>query len=101
MPPLEGADQVFVWLEDSGDTVAVCNQPGRIGILNAEDAEAYLPLVRAAYAQDKVVAAMASIGVTSDGLPPATVRVVRTIPIGAALSALSVSSQARDLGQTG
>ena len=44
------ADQLFVWLEDSGGTVAVCHQPGHIGSLNAEDAEAYLPLVRAARA---------------------------------------------------
>jgi hypothetical protein len=75
-PPVDAADQVFVWLEDSGGTVAVCNQPGRIGILNAEDAEAYLPLVQAALARDKVVAAMADIGSAAVGLPHSTVRVV-------------------------
>jgi hypothetical protein len=40
------------------------------------DAGAYLPLVRAAHAQDKVVAATADIRVTAHGLLPATVRVV-------------------------
>jgi len=67
---------VFVWLEDSGGAVAVCRQPGRIGVLDAADAGAYLPLVRAAQAQDKVVAATAGIRVTARGLLPATVRVV-------------------------
>jgi hypothetical protein len=53
------------------------DSPGsRIGILNAEDVGAYLPLVRAAHAQDKVVAATADIRVTARGLLPATVRVV-------------------------
>jgi hypothetical protein len=75
-PPAHAADRVFVWLEDTGGTVAVCNQPGRIGILNAEDAEAYLPLVRAAHARDKVLAATADIGRAAVGLPRATVRVV-------------------------
>ena len=67
---------VSVWLEDSGGMVAVCDKPGRIGILNAEDAEAYLPLVRSAHAQDKVVAAQAEILRTAGGWLPATVRVV-------------------------
>jgi hypothetical protein len=75
-PPVDSADQVFVWLEDSGGTVAVCNQPGRIGILNAEDAEAYLPLVRAADVRDKVVAATADIGRAAVGLSHSTVRIV-------------------------
>ena len=73
---VEGADQLFVWLEDSGGTVIVRNQPGRIGILNAEDAEAYLPLVRSAHARDKVVAAMADIGIAAAGLPHSTISVV-------------------------
>jgi hypothetical protein len=51
-------------------------RPGRLGVLNAEDAEAYLPLVRSAQAQGKVVAVTADIGVTARGLPPAAVRVV-------------------------
>jgi len=73
---VERADQLFVWLEDSGGTVVVRNQPGRIGILNAEDAETYLPLVRPAHARDKVVAAMADIGIAAAGLPHSTVSVV-------------------------
>jgi hypothetical protein len=52
---------VAAWLEDSGGTIAVHEQHGHIGVLNAEDAEAYLPLVRAAHAQDKAVAASAEI----------------------------------------
>jgi hypothetical protein len=76
MPSAEEAELVLVWLEDSGGAVAVCHQPGRIGVLDAADAGAYLPLVRAAQAQDKVVAATAGIRVTARGLLPATVRVV-------------------------
>ncbi|HET9971303.1 MAG TPA: hypothetical protein VFQ68_23915 [Streptosporangiaceae bacterium] len=76
MPPSAEAELVFAWLEESGGTVAVCCQPGRIGILDAGDAEAYLPLVRSAHAQGKVVAATADIRVTAGGLLPATVRVV-------------------------
>lgn len=76
MPPSAEAELVFAWLEESGGTVAVCCQPGRIGVLNAEDAGAYLPLVRSAHAQGKVVAATADIRVTAHGLLPATVRVV-------------------------
>jgi hypothetical protein len=76
LPSAEEAELVFVWLEDSGGAVAVCHQPGRIGVLDAADAGAYLPLVRAAHAQDKVVAATADIRVTARGLLPATVRVV-------------------------
>jgi hypothetical protein len=76
MPSPEGADLVFVWLEDGGGAVAVCCQPGRIGLLDAEDAEAYLPLVRTAHAQDKVVAATADIRVDAPGSLPVTVRVV-------------------------
>jgi hypothetical protein len=76
MPPPEGADLVFVWLEDSGGAVAVSCQPGRIGILEAGDALAYLPLVRVAAAQDQVVAATADIRVDAGGLRLATVRVV-------------------------
>jgi hypothetical protein len=68
----EGDELVFVWLEDSDGAVAVCCSPGRIGLLEAEDAEAYLPLVRAATGQDQVVAATTDIGRTT----PATVRVV-------------------------
>ena len=68
----DGADLVFAWLEDSDGTVAVCCEPGRIGVLEAGDAQAYLPLMRAAAAQDQVVAATADIGRTT----PATVRVV-------------------------
>jgi len=67
---------VSVWLEDSGGMVAVCGKPGRIGILDAEDAEAYLPLVRSAHAQDKVVAAQVEILRAAGGWLPATVRVV-------------------------
>jgi len=67
---------VSVWLEDSGGMVAVCGKPGRIGILDAEDAEAYLPLVRSAHAQDKVVAAQVVILRAAGGWLPATVRVV-------------------------
>lgn len=76
LPSPDGADLVFAWLEDSGGAVAVCCPPGRLGILNPEDAEAYLPLVRIASAQDKVVAATADIRVTAGRLLPATVRVV-------------------------
>jgi hypothetical protein len=76
MPSPDGADLVFVWLENSGGAVAVCCQPGRIGILEAKDAEAYRSLVLAAHAQDKVVAATADIRVDAGGLLPATVRVV-------------------------
>jgi hypothetical protein len=76
MPPPAEAELVFAWLDESGGTVAVCCPPGRIGVLNAEDAEAYLPLVRSAQAQGKVVAVTAGIGVTARGLLPAAVRVV-------------------------
>jgi hypothetical protein len=72
----DDADQLFVWLEDGDGTVAVFNQPGHIGSLNAEDAQAYLQLVRAARAQDKVVAAMADVGRQAADLSSATVRVV-------------------------
>ena len=71
-----GPEMVFVWLEESGGTVAVCHRPGRLGVVNAEDAEAYLPLVRAAHEQDKVVAAMADISLTARDFLPATVRVI-------------------------
>ena len=68
----DDADQAFVWLEDNDGIVAVCCAAGRIGLLAAADAQAYLPLVRVAAGQDQVVAAMADIGSTA----PATVRVV-------------------------
>jgi hypothetical protein len=72
-PPLSAeAELVFAWLEESGGTVAVCCSPGRIGILTAGDAEAYLPLVQSAHAQGTVVAATVDI---PDRLP-ATVRVI-------------------------
>lgn len=67
---------MFAWLEEDGGSVAVCCQPARLGILSADDAEAYLPLVRSAHGQGKVVAATADIRVTVRGLLPATVRVV-------------------------
>ena len=76
LPSAEEAELVFVWLEDRSGAVAVCHQPGRIGVLDAADAGAYLPLVRAAQAQDKVVAATADIRIAARGLLPATVRVV-------------------------
>jgi hypothetical protein len=76
MPPSAEAEMVFAWLEESGGMVAVCCQPGQIGVLDAEDAEAYLPLVRSAHAQGKVVAATADIRVIGRDLLPATVRVV-------------------------
>lgn len=68
----DDADLVFVWLEDDDGTVAVCCAPGRVGVLEAGAAEAYLPLVRAAAARDQVVAATSDISRTT----PATVRVV-------------------------
>ena len=52
---------IAAWLEDSGATIAVHEQHGHIGVLNAEDAGAYLPLARAAHAQDEVVPAAAEI----------------------------------------
>ena len=70
------ADLVFVWLEDSDGAVCVGCQPGRIGVLQAGDAEAYLPLVRAAAARNQVVAATADICLAAPDLLPATVRVV-------------------------
>jgi hypothetical protein len=73
--PIE-AEMVMVWLEESGGTVAVRHWPGRIGVLNVDDADAYLPLVRAAGARFEAVAAMVDIRVTADGLLPATVRVL-------------------------
>jgi hypothetical protein len=76
MPSAAEAALVFVWLEEDGGTVAVCCRPGRLGILNAGDAEAYLPLVRVAHTQDKVVAATADIGPAARGLQSATVRVI-------------------------
>jgi len=76
MPSPEEADLVFAWLEERGGTVEVCCQPGRIGVLNAEDAALHLPLVRAAQAQDTVVAVTADIRANAGGLLPATVRVV-------------------------
>jgi hypothetical protein len=66
---------VAAWLEDSGGTIAVYEQHGRIGVLNAEDAEAYLPLARAAHAQDEVVPAAAEIRAVH-GLLSATVWVM-------------------------
>lgn len=48
----------------------------RRGGVGSRVGRAYLPLVRAAHAQDKVVAATADIRVTARGLLPATVRVV-------------------------
>jgi hypothetical protein len=71
----DDADLVLVWLEDHDGTVAVCCAPGRIGVLEAGEAgeaEAYLPLVRAAAAHDQVVAATSDISRAT----PATVRVV-------------------------
>ena len=68
----DDADLVFVWLEDDDGAVAVCCAPGRLGVLAPGDAEAYLPLVRAAAARDQVVAATSDISHTT----PATVRVV-------------------------
>jgi hypothetical protein len=44
MPPPTGTELVFVWLEESGGTVAVCHQPGRIGILNA-DVDEHCPVL--------------------------------------------------------
>ncbi len=76
VPSVGDLDQVFVWLEDGGGTIVVGHAPGRIGILNAGDAEAYLPLVRAAQAQDQVVAALADVGKQAAGLSSATVRVI-------------------------
>ncbi len=68
----DDADLVFVWLEDNDGAVAVWCAPGRIGVLKAGEADAYLPLVRAAAAQDQVVAATSDISRTT----PAAVRVV-------------------------
>lgn len=76
MPPLAEAELVFAWLEESGGTVAVFCPSGRIGVLDTEDAAAFLPVVRSAQAQGKVVAATADIGVTAHGSLPATVRAV-------------------------
>lgn len=73
MPVAAETEFVFAWLEESGGTVAVCCSPGRLGVLAASDAEPYLPLVRSAHAQGKVVAAMTD---TARGLPSATVRVI-------------------------
>lgn len=68
-PPLSAETElVFAWLEESGGVVAVSCPPGRIGVLNAADAETYRPLVRSAHAQGKVVAATAEL--------PATIRVI-------------------------
>ena len=75
-PSPDGADLVFVWLEHRGGTVAVSCPPGRIGILDAGDAEAYLPLVRIATARGQVLAATADVSITARDLLPATVRVV-------------------------
>jgi hypothetical protein len=75
-PPPDGADLVFVWLEDSDGAVAVCAAPGRIGMLEAEDAGAYLPLVRVAHAQDQVVAATADFRKPKYDFLPVTVRVI-------------------------
>jgi len=76
MPSAAEADLVFIWLEEDGGTVAACCPPGRLGTLNAGDAEAYLPLVRVAHAQDMVVAATADIRPAARGLLSATVRVI-------------------------
>jgi hypothetical protein len=73
------ADLLFVWLEEleeSEDAVAVCCLLGRIGIVEAADAEAYLPLIRAAAARGEVVAAAAGLCLSARDLRPATVRVV-------------------------
>ena len=74
-PPPAGTE-ILAWLEDSDGMVAVCQKFGRLGILDARDAEAYLPLVRAAHAQGKVVAATAEVRRTPRDLPPATVSVI-------------------------
>jgi hypothetical protein len=70
------ADLVFVWLEDSGGAIAVCTEPGRIGVLEAEDAEAYLPLIQIAHAQDQVVAATADFRKPAYDFLPVRVRVI-------------------------
>jgi hypothetical protein len=74
--PAVEAGLVFAWLDESGGTVAVCCPPGRIGILDAEEAVAYLPLVRSADARGEVVAATADIAVAAGGLRPAAIRVI-------------------------
>jgi hypothetical protein len=75
-PPAQGT-LFFVWLEEGeGEDVMVCCPPGRIGLLAAESADAYLPLVRWAHVQDKVVAATADIRLTDKGVAPVTVRVI-------------------------
>ena len=84
MPSAEEAELVFAWLEGSGGAVAVCHQPGLIGVLDAADAGAYLPLVRFAQAQDMVVAATADIRVTARGLCPRPSASSRTVPDRAA-----------------
>jgi hypothetical protein len=66
---------IAAWLDDSGGAIAVHEQRGRIGVLNAEDAGAYLPLARAAHAQDEVVPAAAEIR-AAHGLLSATVWVM-------------------------
>jgi hypothetical protein len=76
MPTVDEADLVFAWLNESGGTVDVCCPAGRIGVLNGEDAGPYLPLVRAAHAQDTVVAATTDLRATAGRLLPAIVRVV-------------------------
>ncbi len=62
---------IAAWLDDSG-AIAVHEQRGRIGVLNAEDAGAYLPLAWAAHAQDEVVLKAAEIR-AAHGLLSATV----------------------------
>jgi hypothetical protein len=76
MRPAAEPELVFAWLEQGDGTVAVCCGPGRLGILKAGDAGAYLPLVRFAHAQDKVVAATADIRPAAPGLLPVAVRVI-------------------------
>lgn len=76
MPPPTGADLILVWLEDDNGTVTVCCAPGRLGILAAEDAEAYLPLVRSVHAQGKVVATTADVRRTAHDPLAATIRVI-------------------------
>jgi hypothetical protein len=74
LPPGKDAWSFAVWLEEAEGAVVVRHQPGRIGTLGAKDSEAYLPHVRAARAQDKVMAAMANPRITASGSFHATIR---------------------------
>lgn len=56
-------------LEEDDGTVIVRAFSGRIGRLSATDAEAYLPHIRSARAQGKVVAALASGRITGPRSP--------------------------------